>query len=41
MSKEVKTAAFALQDKGDISDPILSPFGWHIIKLIDRKSLEQ
>lgn len=40
MIKEFETVAFALKEKGDISEPVLSPFGWHIIKLIDRKSLE-
>ena len=32
-------AAFSLNNFGDISVPIETPYGWHIIKLIDRKGL--
>ena len=32
-------AAFALQAPGDISTPVLTPYGWHIIKLIERRNL--
>lgn len=39
MVKEFEDAAFQLQ-KGEISRPVLSPYGWHIIKLIDTKQLE-
>lgn len=31
-------AAFALKNAGDVSEPILSPYGWHIIKLHNRRS---
>ena len=39
MVPEFETAAFDLKNKGDISEPIQSPYGWHIIKLIDKKGL--
>ncbi len=39
MVAEFEQAAFALNNKGDVSEPILSPYGWHIIKLIDKKSI--
>lgn len=37
MVPEFADAAFALQP-GELSDPTRSEFGWHIIKLIDRRS---
>ena len=36
---EFEEAAFSLKNKGDISKPIRTPYGMHIIKLIDRKEL--
>ncbi len=40
MVPEFETAAFALKNKGDISAPIQSAYGWHIIKLLDKKGIE-
>jgi len=39
MVPEFETAAFDLKKVGDISKPIQSPYGWHIIKLMDKKGL--
>ena len=39
MVPEFETAAFALKNKGDYSEPIQSAYGWHILKLIDKKGL--
>jgi peptidyl-prolyl cis-trans isomerase SurA len=39
MVPEFETAAFALKNTGDISKPIQTAYGWHILKLIDTKGL--
>lgn len=36
---EIERAAFALTEKGSLSAPFKSTFGWHIVKLLDRKQL--
>ena len=38
--KEYEDAAYALKNKGDVSEPVLSPYGWHIIKLLDTRGLK-
>lgn len=35
---EFETAAFNLKNNGDISEPVKTAYGWHIIKRIDRKA---
>ncbi|WP_026450755.1 peptidylprolyl isomerase [Aequorivita capsosiphonis] len=35
-SSDFETAAFALQNPGDISEPIKTDFGWHIIRLDEK-----
>lgn len=37
MAPEFEAAAFALKRPGDISDPIKSGFGYHVIELVGRK----
>ncbi|CAN5418951.1 peptidylprolyl isomerase [soil metagenome] len=39
MVPEFEKAAFALKNVGDVSDPIRTTYGWHIIKLVEKKSL--
>lgn len=39
MVPEFETAAFAIKNIGDFSQPIQTSYGWHIIKLIDTKAL--
>jgi peptidyl-prolyl cis-trans isomerase SurA len=37
--KEFEAAAFALKKDGDISEPVMAPYGWHIIKRVEIKPL--
>jgi peptidyl-prolyl cis-trans isomerase SurA len=34
---EFEQASFALKNPGDISEPVQTQFGWHLIKLLERK----
>lgn len=37
---EFENASFALENIGDISDPVLTQYGWHIIKLLEKKPVD-
>ncbi|KAA9333700.1 peptidylprolyl isomerase [Adhaeribacter soli] len=39
MIPSFEEAAFNLKNPGDISQPVQTPYGWHIIKLIERRGL--
>ena len=39
MPPEFEKASFALKNKNDFSEPIRTKYGWHIIKLIDKRGL--
>jgi len=40
MVPEFENAAFALENAGDYSEPVQTSFGWHIIKLLEKKSVD-
>jgi peptidyl-prolyl cis-trans isomerase SurA len=40
MVPSFENAAFAIKDTGRFSEPFQTPFGWHIVKLKNRKLLE-
>jgi peptidyl-prolyl cis-trans isomerase SurA len=39
MIPEFETVAFSLKNKGDYSEPFKTKYGWHIVKLIDKKQI--
>lgn len=40
MIPEFEDACFALENRGDISKPFKSFYGWHIVELLDKKGVE-
>jgi peptidyl-prolyl cis-trans isomerase SurA len=40
MIPSFEDASFKLVNPGDISEPVLTPYGWHVIKLLEKKKLE-
>ncbi|MDL2322532.1 peptidylprolyl isomerase [Bacteroidales bacterium OttesenSCG-928-A17] len=40
MVKEFENASFGLSEINDVSKPFASPFGYHIVKLLDRKPVD-
>lgn len=41
MVQEFDQAAFALQNPGDISEPVKTSYGWHLIKLIEKRGIPE
>ncbi|MFK7782488.1 peptidylprolyl isomerase [Psychroserpens sp.] len=39
-SKEFEDVAFSLKENGDVSEPFMTDFGWHIVKLIEKKGVQ-
>ena len=39
-SKSFEDVAFSLKNKGDVSKPFKTDYGWHIVKLIDKKGIQ-
>lgn len=39
--KDFEDAAFSLKNNNDVSEPVRSPYGWHIIKRIDLKGVPE
>ena len=41
MVPEFESASFSLDNIGDVSAPFLTDYGWHVIKLIDKKPISE
>lgn len=39
LPKAFEVAAYALQSKGDVSLPVRTDYGWHLIKLLDKRGV--
>ncbi|HEX8514841.1 MAG TPA: peptidylprolyl isomerase [Bacteroidia bacterium] len=39
MPLEFEKASFAIANKGDFSQPVKTKYGWHVVKLIDKRGL--
>jgi peptidyl-prolyl cis-trans isomerase SurA len=39
MPPEFEKASFAIQNKGDFTEPMRTKYGWHIIKLVDKRNI--
>jgi peptidyl-prolyl cis-trans isomerase SurA len=39
MIREFETTAFGLKEPGDFSEPFKTGYGWHIVKLLDKKEI--
>ncbi len=39
MPMEFEKASFALKNKNDISEPVKTKYGWHVIRLVDKRGL--
>ena len=39
-AKEFENVAFSLENKGDMSKPFKTDYGWHIVKLINKKGIQ-
>ena len=40
MPKEFENASFGIKENGEITEPIKTAYGYHIIKLVDKKGIE-